>query len=251
MFMSNGTKNALRMRVDELLDQLIVTFYKDVPYAQHQLNSRAINMDYYIRHNIETILRIRKKRTVDALAIRYFTKHDPVRAKAWAEYTAEEMLHDSMFARDLASVGVSTQSIYAHEPLYSTKLLMGYLLYGLEYEGTPLALVTSVYFVEYTTTKTQPQWLDNLEKALGKDKITGARAHVNTDLDDNHADFVWDVLASLVRSPEDEEMVIKHIKDVYSLYESYFVELYRLTVGCEPVDHATADERSKLAPMTV
>ena len=59
-------------------------FYQEVPYAKHQLAEGKLDLDYYKRHNIETVLRIRLKRIVDAYAIRYFTKHDPVQAKAWA-----------------------------------------------------------------------------------------------------------------------------------------------------------------------
>lgn len=228
--MSQTRPPELRIRVDTLLDTLIQKFYDEVPFAQHQLCGQELHLEYYKRHNIETILRIRMKRTIDALAIRYFTKHDPVRAKAWSTYTADEMLHDTFFVQDLEKVGASREEIYSQEPLFTTKLLMGYLLYGLEYEGSPLALVSSVYFVEYTTAKTQPLWLDNLAKLLGEEKVKGARAHVHTDLDDDHADFVWEVLISLVKTSEDEAKVFDHIKNVYRLYEAYFTELYQRVV---------------------
>jgi hypothetical protein len=228
--MSTTTDSDFRARIDGYLDRCIEDFYRNIPYARHQLEGNEINLDYYKRHNIETILRLRRKRTIDALAIRYFTKHDPVTAKAWAHYADDEMLHDRLFAADLNKVGVTVDEIYATEPMLSTKLLTGYLQYGVEYDETPLALIVSVYFVEYTTTRTQPAWLDNLEKGLGKDKIKGQRAHVGTDLGDHHDDFVWDVLKTLVSSPEDEEKVLRHLQDICQLWEMYFLELYRLTV---------------------
>jgi hypothetical protein len=228
-------KAAFRSRVDAYLDLCIKDFYENIPFARHQLEAKEINLDYYKRHNIETILRLRRKRTVDAIALRHWTKTDPVTAKKWAHYTDDEMLHDVLFAADLAKVGVTKQEIYATEPLLSTKLLTGYLQYGLEYEDSPLALVASVYFVEYTTTRTQPDWLDNLEKSLGKEKIKGQRAHVGTDLDDDHDDFVWDVLATMIDSPEDEERTLAHLRNVYQLWQMYFLEIYRLTV--DPKQH--------------
>jgi hypothetical protein len=221
---------AFRKRVDTYLDACIEDFYANIPFARHQLDSAEINLEYYKRHNIETILRLRRKRTIDALALRYFTKVDPVTAKAWAHYTDDEMLHDRMFAADLAKVGVRKDEIYATEPFLATKLLTGYLQYGIEYEGSPLALITSVYFVEYVTTRTQPAWLDNLEKSLGGEKIKGARAHVGTDLDDEHDVFVWNVLETLVKSPPDEERTLRHLQDIYRLWQLYFIELYRATV---------------------
>lgn len=234
--MSTNVNSEFRIRVDHYLDSCIADFYKNIPYARHQLDGDEINLSYYKRHNIETILRLRRKRTIDALAIRYFTKKDPVTAKAWAHYADDEMLHDRLFAADLAKVGVTKEEIYSTEPMLSTKLLTGYLQYGIEYDETPLALIVSVYFVEYTTTRTQPAWLDNLEKSLGKDKIKGQRAHVGTDLGDQHDDFVWGVLETLVTSAEDEALVFHHLQDIYQLWQMYFLELYRLTVdSSEPL----------------
>src|SRR5580658_3361659 len=211
----------LRAKVDAYLDTCIKDFYLNVPFARHQLDAEEVNLDYYKRHNIETILRLRRKRTIDALALGYFTKVDPVAAKAWAHYADDEMLHDVLFAADLKRVGVTTEEIYSTEPFLSTKLLTGYLQYGLEYEGTPLALIASVYFVEYTTTRTQPDWLDNLEKSLGKDKVAGQRTHVGTDLGDAHDDFVWGVLETLVKTPADEQKLMEHMVDVCRLWVMY------------------------------
>jgi hypothetical protein len=233
---------ALREKVDALLDAMIEKFYAEVPYSTHQLASDDLNLEYYRRHNIETILRLRRKRTVDALAIHYFTKRDPVRGAAWAHYVEDEMLHDGWFAGDLQQVGVTKEEIYATEPFLSTKLLTGYLQYGMEFEGTPLALLCSVYFVEYTTTKTQPSWIRHLETILGPAKVAGARRHVGTDLEDEHASFVWGVLSSLVGSPQDEERVLVHMRNVGTLWVAYFMELYRTVVEHRQADFSAAEQ---------
>jgi pyrroloquinoline quinone (PQQ) biosynthesis protein C len=223
-------RHELRTRVDARLDALINKFYREVPFAQHQLNSPELHLEYYKRHNIETILRLRMKRTIDALTIHYFTKHDPVRAKAWARYTDDEMLHDQLFAKDLEKVGVPTEAIYAQEPLFSTKILQGYFYYGLEHEGRPLASLVSSYVIEYFTTKTQGAWLENLEKRLGADKIRGQRAHLNHDMDEDHTDFVWEVIASFMESEADEKKLFEHLDNVYRLFCAYFTELYQTVV---------------------
>lgn len=230
----------LQRRINTLLASLIKTFYEEVPFAKHQMTSENINLEYYKRHNIETILRLRRKRTIDAYAIHYFTKRDPIRGAQWAKYVEDEMLHDAWFAADLAKVNVTMEEIYATEPFLSTKLLTGYLQYGMEFEGTPLALLCSVYFVEFVTTETQPAWIANLEKQLGVNKLNGARKHVGTDLDDEHVSFVWSVLASLINSSEDEERAIQHVRNVASLWAAYFQELYRTVVTKEPAHFALA-----------
>jgi hypothetical protein len=219
----------LRQRVNNKLDAYIKQFYAEVPYAQHFLSSAEIDMPYYKRHTIETILRIRRKRTIDAHAIRYFTLHNPVAAKEWAEYTDDEMLHDRLFLADLARVGVEPDEVYSTEPLLATKLLNGYFLYCLEFEGTPLAAIASSYFLEYTTRSTQPGWLDNLETTLGKNQVKGARAHVNYDINEDHTGDVWNTLMSLVHDERDETRLLNHFDQLYKLFAMYFSEVYEVT----------------------
>ena len=221
----------LRKRTDTLMRRMVEDFYKTVPYATHLKDSKNINQDYYKRHTIEIILRLRMKRTCDALAIQYFTKHDPIRAQAWSKYADDEMLHDTMFfVKDLKKIGVSAEEIYGTYPLFSTNLLTGYYQWGLEYENSPLILITSVYFVEYLTALTQPSWLDNLEKSMGGNLLRGARGHVKLDIDEDHDDFVWKVLASLIKSTEDEERMLYHMTNIGKLWVAFFYELYNLTI---------------------
>src|SRR5580704_10163911 len=203
--MTQSERAELRSRVDERFNELVRKFYKTVPYAEHFVSGDHLDPEYYKRHNIETILRIRRKRTVDAYAIRYFTHNDPAAASAWCKYCEEEMLHDHMFMRDLLKVDVTREQAYGQEPFLATKLMMGYLLYGMEYDGTPLALLASVYLMEYITVLTQPKWLDNVARHIGEENVAGARSHVNLDIDDDHADFVWGVLVSLLKDEVDEQ----------------------------------------------
>ncbi|MGW0210926.1 iron-containing redox enzyme family protein [Streptomyces sp. NPDC003233] len=218
----------LHARVDAKLDAFIEDFYRDVPFARHFLDSGSVDMGYYKRHTIETILRIRRKRTVDAHIIRYFTLHDPRRAKIWANYTDDEMLHDRLFMADLEKVGLTVEEVYGTDPLLATKLLNGYFLYYLEYEDSPMAGIASSYFLEYTTRKTQPDWLENLEKQMGREKVKGAWAHVNQDIEEDHTDVVWNTLTSLINGPEDEARLLKHMDELYELFTMYFREVHKV-----------------------
>lgn len=223
-------KNNLRKEIDVKFDDYIERFYKDVPYAAQQKEGVEINMDFYKRHSIETPIRIKLKRTVDALVIHFFTKVNPKAAKDWANYTDDEMLHGHMFAKDIERLwGVSFEEVIGTEPLLATKLLNGYFYYNFEYEG-PMSAVASAYFLEFVTSKTQPVWLDNLEKLVGKENIKGARAHVNHDLDEDHSSFVWDTLMETVDTEEDVEKLKGHFSAIYGLFCAYMVEVYNMTV---------------------
>jgi hypothetical protein len=220
------TRPELQSRVDELLDGMIERFYRDVPYATHFLGTGEVHLEYYRRHTIETILRIRRKRVIDAHVIRHFTLTDPKCAKVWCNYTDDEMLHDRLFLGDLTRIGTPEEEVYGTDPTLATKLLNGYFLYCLEFENSPMAAIASSYFLEYTTRKTQPDWLDNLEQRLGRDKVKGARAHVNQDIEEEHTDVVWETLMATVDGPEDEQKLFQHFENLFQLFCMYFTELY-------------------------
>jgi hypothetical protein len=224
----------LRARVHELLDGMIEQFYQKIPSATHLKSAERVDQEYYKRFTTEIILRLRMKRVIDGLTIHYFTKHDPRLAKKWCQYTEDEMLHDSMFLADLERLGATREQVYGTEPFLATKLLQGYFYYGLEHEGRPLASLSSSYFIEYTSSRTQGKWLDNVEKSLGKEAVKGSRAHVDHDDDDDHVDFVWDVLTSFVKTKADEEKIVSHLKNVYHLFMMFFIELHNTVFDKKP-----------------
>lgn len=219
-----------KREVDTLLRDMVERFYREVEGADHLYRAKDINMDYYKRHIVEIILRLRMKRWIDALTIHYFTKHNPVLAKKWCAYTEDEMLHDSMFAKDLERVGVSKEEIYSTEPMFTTKLLQGYFYYGLEHEGRPLASLASSYFIENVSLMTQPKWIENVEDVLGAGIAKGQQAHVDHDLEDDHTDFVWNVLMTFVETEDDKRRIVEHITNVYKLFCAFYLELYQRTV---------------------
>jgi hypothetical protein len=220
----------LRARIDRMIDNLIGEFYERIPSANHLRSAERINEEYYKRYTVEIILRLRMKRTIDALAIHYFTKRDPRLAKKWCQYAEDEMLHDAMFFADLERLGMTREEVYKTEPFLATKLLQGYFYYGLEHEGAPLANISSSYFIEYISDRTQRKWLANVEKSLGKDAVKGSRAHTEHDEEDDHLSFVWDVLSSFIKTKADEEKIVDHIKNVYHLFMMFFIELHNAVI---------------------
>ncbi|MBY0358156.1 MAG: iron-containing redox enzyme family protein [Candidatus Obscuribacterales bacterium] len=226
-----SNKTELRQRIDSFLDSLISRIYVDAPYVKNFIGDKKIDLSYYKRYTVEIILRLRLKRTIDALTIHYFTKNNPQLAKLWSEYTADEMLHDALFVKDLESLGLSKADIYATKPFLATKLLQGYFYYGLEHEGRPLASLTSSYFIEYTAEKTQPVWLSKVEESCEPRALKGARAHISHDANDNHTDFVWSVLSSLIENKDDEAKVFEHLEHIYTLFALFFKELHEQEVN--------------------
>lgn len=226
--------SSIRETMHKNMRHYLEHFSSTIPYATHLADAVEINESYFIRHQIEIIVRLRMKRTIDALTIHYFTKSNPVLAKKWAGYTDDEMLHDTMFIKDLEKFGIEPSSVYATEPLLATKLLQGYFYYGLEHEGKPLASLVSSYFIEYMSTVVLPQWNRHVAEKLGDDKVRGSTAHVDHDLQDSHVDFVWNVLETFIKSPADEQKVLDHLRNIYQLFCLFYEELYAIVVTKTP-----------------
>lgn len=222
--MSNEILPEFHAKVDALLDSMIESVYKNAPAARYLAGGDKVDRELYKRHTVETILRIRLARVADSKALLCFTKTDPRAAQKWARYMDEEMLHDALFLKDLVNLGMTPESVYASQPLMATELLQGYLYYTIEHEG-PRGLISKSYFVEYTTFKTQKMWNENVKRSLGDKAVKGAEAHLNIDDDKDHSNDVWNVLASMVKSKEDEERVLYHMHVYFGLFTAYFNEL--------------------------
>jgi len=227
--------------VNKLLDSMIETFYEYAPAARYLSSSRNIDKELFKRHTVETILRIRLARIADSKAIQHFTKTDPFLAQKWSEYSAEEMLHDRLFLKDLKNLGMTEEEVYATPPLLATRLLQGYLYYTLEHEG-PRGVISKSYFVEYTTRKTQAMWNENAKRSLGREAVKGAEAHHNYDVAEDHSTEVWNVLMGTVESAEDEKRVLYHLNVYFGLFVAYFNELaasFNTALSAEPRHPAT------------
>lgn len=233
-----------RMRVNTLLAQFEEDFYKKNEQAQKMLDVTSFNMDLYKRHNIETILRISLKRAVDPLIANYWATRDPQLCKEWGLYGAEEGRHDRMFARDLHDVGMTDEEIYGTKPTFATELLNGYFYYTMATEG-PLAAMVSGFYLEFVAGKTQPEWLDQMEQHLGKEKTKGARLHLLQDIEDSHVDMAWNMIMRTIKNEEDEEKFIGHLVKINALFISYFVEVSQVAM----MKLARADEKAMVAPV--
>ncbi len=218
-----------RNEIDALLNSLLEAFYEKVTFGTHFRDSSQISREYYIRHTIETILRIRLARIADAKVLNVLTRINPIAAKRWANYSQEEMLHDKLFLDDLKRLDEgAAENAYKNKPLLSTKLLQGFVYYTIEHES-PLGILSKSYFLEYITAKTQREWIENTAKSIGSNNQKGALAHVGIDTHKDHAKDVWDVLMMFVETDEDKNDVKSYMRIYASLFGAYFEELHSIT----------------------
>ncbi|WP_137297130.1 hypothetical protein [Psychromonas sp. SP041] len=235
-----------RVVVDELLLKFEQHFYENIANAGKMLDSSEFNIEMYKRHNVETILRIALKRAVDPLIANYWATRDPQLCKEWGLYGAEEGRHDRMFANDLHKVGMTDEQIYSTKPTFATELLNGYFYYTMATED-PMASMVSGFYLESVAGKTQPDWLDEMEKHVGAENTIGARAHLAIDIEEDHTDMVWNSIMRIIKNADDEQRFIDHIVKINALFTSYFVEVYQISVNKGELNKI---EESLIAPVS-
>ncbi len=187
--------------LDRYMDKKMAEWKRTVPFASH-MTDKEINKAYYRRTLIEHVWRIRLSRVSQSKAIYKMAQISPKAAKDYAEYQANEMLHDRLFIRDCEAAGITLAEIHATEPYLSTRLFQGFFYYTLEHEH-PMAPVVSNYLVEYTQAKLQPSIVKSLQETLGKDKVKGQEAHLSVDTHEDHSMEMWKILSQLIFSEED------------------------------------------------
>lgn len=214
----------LRSDVEAKMSGMIRTMYESFPMGRYFRDSQKVSQDIFIRHTVQTILRIRLARVADAKALVLLTKSNPRAAQLWARYADEEMLHDRLFLRDIERMGATEQSVYGTKPFLATQLLQGFIYYTLEHEG-PLGLLAKAYFLEFMSFHTQNEWNKNLERALGKGAVEGAKAHIEVDANDDHIGDVWNVVTMEIHSDDDVLRLHRYLDVYYQLFTGYLQEL--------------------------
>lgn len=223
-FLNPIKSEELRQEINKIIDKQIDDWNNSVPATNQHKQATDFNYKMYQRGLAETAIRIRLLRVIESRAISEIAKISPEAAKIWAEYEADEMLHDEMFIQDLEKSGISRRDFLEIEPFISTKLLVGFFSYLLDHEGV-LGVVAYSYLVEYVNVKLEPEKLKGLEIILGRDKILGQIAHSHTDINHDHPRMVWGALRYLVKNDDDILALKKYLLEFQEILAMYFIEI--------------------------
>src|SRR5689334_6122548 len=120
---SRNTQSKLaRPEFRKICDALLVTLLEDGNRRHAQVMARLADPDvlrrFFIRSTIENVRRIDLMRKINPLGCIKAAALDPLLCKKWGLYAADEGLHSRMFARDLHTLGVGDDTIYATPPLF-------------------------------------------------------------------------------------------------------------------------------------
>jgi hypothetical protein len=228
------TREELATTVDQILRQEVARVMNTVPFAKHLTDARQeLDDDYYLRHRVETIKRIRMTSRTDALALAAMIEEDYEAARWWSRYVAEELDHDRLYMRDLEKHGYTWEQVATIEPFPSTIAMLEYLDTRIAEMGSLPAVAYSVC-VEWNSERASATVVKKAEKKYSKKHVAGSKAHIGIDENENHYQVMLNVAYSLIQKHGDAEVLIQLMKDVMAFLGSYFRELYEATVGSRP-----------------
>jgi hypothetical protein len=110
-----------RERLEKLAAERMEALFDKTPGAREFHTGSWIDREYYKRHLIETVLRIRLNNEVDAYGLYKVGSKDNRLAATLAQYLSEENNHEGMFLRDLRRFGVEKDEVDALRPFPSTE----------------------------------------------------------------------------------------------------------------------------------
>lgn len=233
------TREHLAAQLEELMEREADTYLAEVPYASHLTDAAPLNHNYYLRHRIETVHRIRQTARIDALALARMVEEDYPAARHWGEYTSEELEHDLLYLSDLATHNINEEQVLSTPLFKSTNDMLAYMAAGLDKWGS-LAAVSYSIFVEWNSARYSAPAVEKASQAYSAANVAGSKMHLGIDEVEDHYDVMVDIVHSLVKNdPAREKALFDMISAYAKFFRDYFTELYRRTVEPEPMKIAS------------
>ena len=221
--------NLSRAELDDTLVTSLEQQFERVPMMREFHAGQWMHRDYYLRHLVEIVLRIRLNNEVDSYALSRVGSSDDHLAAILAQYLAEEYGHEHMFMRDIKQLGGTEQLVNETRPFLSTELLMGYLHLSVNKQG-PAPTTVWNYFVEWYSDRYNQVITDRARAEYGEDALRGSQAHLDFDEGHDHDELMWKVVDRAVNKWSDRETALRYAKAFVTLSGDYFAELYESTV---------------------
>jgi hypothetical protein len=219
-----------RERMEKIASDGLQQLFAKVPKAREFHQTTWIDRTYYVRHVIETVLRIRLNNEVDAYGLYKVGYKDHRLAATLARYLSEENNHEGMFLRDLREFGVTKEEVDAMRPFPSTEYLIGYMYFSINNDG-PLPTAVWNWFVEWYSDRYNPKITDHAAVTFGADFVKGSHAHIAYDESHDHDELMWSTVERAVNGWGTWSDAERHLTNFIDLVGLYFTELHDSTVG--------------------
>lgn len=221
-----------RSRLENIAAEEMQKLFATVPMAEAFHHGRWIDLRYYRRHLVETVLRIRLNNEVDAYSLYRIGSRDNRLAQILAQYLAEEYGHENMFVRDIEHFGLTKAELDATPPFPSTDQLIGYQYLGINRDG-PLPTMVWNWFVEWYSDRYNKTITEHAAKTFGGEKVKGSAGHIQYDESHDHDDLMWGAVQRAIDGWGSMEKAETYLRTFIRLVGRYFAELHADTAGAD------------------
>jgi len=219
-----------RNRLEQVAREEMQRLFSRVPMTRGFHQGQWIELDYYRRHLVETVLRIRLNNEVDAYALYKIGAKDNHLAQTLAQYLAEEYGHESLFLRDIERFGLTKSDVDKITPMHSTDQLIGYLYLSINRDG-PLPTMIWNWFVEWYSDQFNKTITQKAADVFGGDNVKGSMGHIQYDESHNHDDLMWSAVQRAITGWGDMAKAETYLRNFIHLIADYFEELHSQTVA--------------------
>ncbi|MEX5709983.1 hypothetical protein AB1484_17125 [Parafrankia sp. FMc6] len=217
-----------RVRLENLAAEYMEREFDRVPRMRELHEGTWIERDYYVRHIVETVLRIRLNNEVDTYALFRVGSKDDSLAANLAKYLAEEFGHEHMFTRDLVRFGFPVEQLDRTPVFPSTNKLMGFLRLAADKEG-PAPTTVWDWFVEWYSDCYNQIITTRAAEEFGADLVRGSQTHIEFDTTHDHDDLMFRVVSRAVETWSTAATAESYLDTFVSLIGDYFGELHAAT----------------------
>lgn len=213
--------------------QQMERLFARVPFAGEFHAGTATHPEYYKRHLMETVLRIRLNNEVDAYCLYKIGYKNNKLAVKLAKYLAEELGHENFFLQDLKGLGVEKETLDATPPFFSTDKLIGYLYHSINQDG-PMPTMVWNWFVEWYSDTYNKIITEKATNVVGEKGTKGFKKHIEFDEDHDHIGLMFGTVEQTVNSEKDHQKVKDYLTNFIALLGEYFQELHDATIAKKP-----------------
>lgn len=231
-FTPNGTKMDIAKELENHIISEMTNLFEKNPLCRDFHEGDWFDKDYYKKHILECVLRIRLNNQLDALAVKKATETDLTLAKSLAYYLYDEIGHEDLFYSDLVGMGMSKKEIEDSSVLSSTVALIGYLKESVEQQGAGPAVLWD-YFLEVYSDRFNRKITEKAEKHLERESTKGAMSHIITDETEDHVGLMSGMLARVVKNDLDLQNAKNHISICINFVGQYFKELELVSLNSQ------------------
>lgn len=200
------------------------------PFTREFHSGASTHLEYYKRHVVEIILRIKLNNEVDAYSLYKIGYKDNLLSKKLATYLSEEYGHETFFMNDLIALGLTEKQVNETDPFFATKKLIGYLYYSIMQDGAMPTMVWN-WLVELYSDTYNMTITNKFGQEYGKDKVHGSLKHLAFDEKHDHLSLMFSTVLATVKNPDDIEKIKMYITDFVNLIGDYYQELHDSTIA--------------------